>query len=157
VHKLFKSNQKVYQVLSNDLRGHQKKFKLIRLRFDRLPIASDFYQRKIRWKAIGNKSNLDRLAWHFFCRPLRSYGSTWGYLQLSCALLKNFLIFHYFFNSAQTFQIQSKGYQVLSNDLRGHQKKFQVIRSRFDRLPIAFDFNQCKIRWESDWHLSVAV
>jgi len=101
------------------------------------------------------KSDEKRLAtsqiltdWHeiFFCRPLRSYGSTWWYLQLSCALLKNFLIFHYFFNSAQTFQIQSKGTPSTSNDLRGHQKKFQVIRSRFDRLPIAFDFYQCKIR-----------
>jgi len=149
VHSLFKAHQKVYQVLPNDLRGHQKKFQVNWSRFDRLPIASNFYQCKIGWEAIGNKSNLDRLAWNFFWWPLRSFGSTWWYLQLSCALLKKFFIFHYFLTVHTLFKSNQKIYQVLPNDLRGHQKNFQVNWSRFDRLPIASDFYQCKIRWKA--------
>jgi hypothetical protein len=31
----------------------------------------------LKSKAIGNRSNLDRMTWNFFWWPLRSFGSTW--------------------------------------------------------------------------------
>ena len=62
-----------------------------------------------------------------FWWPLKSFGSTWWYLQLSCALSKKFLIFHYFFNSAHTFQIQSKGTKYFQMTSEVTKKNFRSI------------------------------